>query len=40
MQATKQAHQYRFAATKIINGDFALAGNRVKHNIGCPVARL
>ena len=40
MQASIQSDQHRFLAAEIVDGDLALAGNRVEHEIGRPFAKL
>ncbi len=39
MQSAEQADQHRLAA-EIIDGDLAVARDRIEHNIGCPFADL
>ena len=40
MQAAKEADQHRLLAAKIIDGDLALARDRVEHDVRRPVAGL
>jgi hypothetical protein len=40
METSIQPNQYWFLASEIVDGDLALAGNRVEHDIGRGFAKL
>ena len=40
MQAAKQTNQYRTVTAKVIECDFAVACDRIQHNVRCAVARV